>query len=49
MNGSFNWTVQAVVSNNENVMIASDIQMVKQYVSYFEKTWQEFGQLPGNK
>eukprot|EP01060_Flectonema_neradi_P040360 TRINITY_DN915_c0_g2_i1.p1 TRINITY_DN915_c0_g2~~TRINITY_DN915_c0_g2_i1.p1 ORF type:complete len:370 (+),score=79.32 TRINITY_DN915_c0_g2_i1:44-1153(+) len=49
MNGSFNWTLQAVTSNNENVMISSDKDMVSQYVSYFQKTWNEFGQLPGNK
>ena len=42
MTGSFNWTMQAIMGNNENVIITSVNEIVNPYVNEFEKLWQEF-------
>ncbi len=42
LNGSFNWTRQAVTGNNENVLITSDKEMLKGFRSEFEKLWAQF-------
>jgi len=39
--GSFNWTSQAVVSNNENVVISSNKDLVEPFVGEFERMWEE--------
>lgn len=42
LNGSFNWTVQAVNANQENIMIIENKELVKQYVNQFQKMWDQF-------
>ena len=42
LNGSFNWTLQAVNSNNENVTITSDADLVQQFQGCYEKMWADF-------
>eukprot|EP01060_Flectonema_neradi_P017200 TRINITY_DN2403_c0_g3_i1.p1 TRINITY_DN2403_c0_g3~~TRINITY_DN2403_c0_g3_i1.p1 ORF type:complete len:342 (+),score=59.78 TRINITY_DN2403_c0_g3_i1:68-1093(+) len=42
LNGSFNWTLQAVTSNNENVVITSDAELIQQFQACYEKMWAEF-------
>eukprot|EP00200_Dunaliella_tertiolecta_P013512 CAMPEP_0202392972 /NCGR_PEP_ID=MMETSP1127-20130417/92607_1 /ASSEMBLY_ACC=CAM_ASM_000462 /TAXON_ID=3047 /ORGANISM="Dunaliella tertiolecta, Strain CCMP1320" /LENGTH=186 /DNA_ID=CAMNT_0048995523 /DNA_START=876 /DNA_END=1433 /DNA_ORIENTATION=- len=39
MNGSFNWTRQAVIGNNENVVIQDTPQLVTAFGKYFESLW----------
>lgn len=46
INGSFNWTTQAVCKNNENVTITDNLGLIQQYQVYFDKLWDEF---KGNK
>jgi mitochondrial cardiolipin hydrolase len=46
MNGSLNWTVQGVKSNEENVMITSDATMVKAFSDHFERLWNKFRSNP---
>lgn len=40
--GSFNWTVQAVKNNNENVLLLENEKVVKDYMNEFEKLWNTF-------
>ena len=42
--GSFNWTVQAVKSNNENVLMIQNEQLVKEYIREFDELWKEFNE-----
>ena len=42
MTGSFNWTMQAIMGNNENVIITSELEVVNPFVSEFEKLWNEY-------
>ncbi len=42
MNGSFNWTRQAVLQNNENVVITHNMAVVAKFGEQFEKLWQQF-------
>lgn len=42
VNGSFNWTQQAVLSNNENLLITNDMEIVMPYVKEFEKLWEKY-------
>lgn len=42
LNGSFNWTRQAVTSNNENVTVLSDQQLIRAFQQQFEKLWAMF-------
>jgi cardiolipin hydrolase len=37
--GSFNWTTQAVLNNQENVLFIEDPGLAKQYCDEFEKLW----------
>jgi len=39
--GSFNWTSQAIFSNNENVVISSKRELVEPFVTEFERLWEE--------
>ena len=40
--GSFNWTMQALMGNKENVIITSDTLLVQPFYTEFEKLWAEF-------
>ncbi|KAG8184774.1 hypothetical protein JTE90_019370 [Oedothorax gibbosus] len=42
VNGSFNWTNQAVMGNFENLMITSDKDLVHPYVEEFQRLWEKF-------
>lgn len=42
MNGSLNWTLQAICGNDDNLMITSQEQLVKQFVDNFESLWLKF-------
>lgn len=42
INGSFNWTRQAIMGNNENVVISNDPMMVNKFLEEFEKLWELF-------
>ena len=42
VNGSFNWTRQAVTGNQENVVISSDLEMVQPYMKEFQKLWAKY-------
>ena len=42
INGSFNWTRQAVFGNNENVLITSDDLIVSKFKQEFNKLWDQF-------
>ncbi len=43
LSGSFNWTMQAVMGNWENVVVTTDRETVRSFVREFEKIWEEFG------
>ncbi|XP_053327384.1 mitochondrial cardiolipin hydrolase [Spea bombifrons] len=40
--GSLNWTVQAVHTNKENVLISDDQAYVQAYLEEFERLWEEY-------
>ncbi|XP_046398977.1 mitochondrial cardiolipin hydrolase [Ischnura elegans] len=40
--GSFNWTMQAVTANWENVIITSEPGIVQPFASEFQRLWDEF-------
>jgi len=40
--GSFNWTWQAVKSNQENLIIVEKDDLVKRYKDSYEKLWTQF-------
>lgn len=42
MTGSFNWTRQAVLGNQENVVILDNPFLVQQFQAQFEKLWAMF-------
>lgn len=42
VNGSFNWTRQAVMGNNENVLITNSPDIVEPYKQEFEWLWGHF-------
>ena len=42
LNGSFNWTRQAVTGNRENVMITSDQDIVKAFSEEFQALWKKY-------
>ena len=42
LNGSFNWTCLAVNSNNENVLITNNPEIVQPYCAEYEKLWEMF-------
>ena len=39
VNGSFNWTKQAITGNQENVIISNDKELVEPYMHQFRKLW----------
>ncbi|GAB6025933.1 hypothetical protein CHUAL_011902 [Chamberlinius hualienensis] len=42
INGSFNWTWQAIIGNHENLFITSNKVNVVPYVNEFQRLWKEF-------
>ena len=42
LNGSLNWSVQGVRSNQENVMITTDPALVRPFQAAFAKMWRTF-------
>jgi len=42
VNGSFNWSGQAVMANNENVVITNQENIVGKFVEEFERLWIQF-------
>ncbi|KAG1667056.1 hypothetical protein FOA52_000419 [Chlamydomonas sp. UWO 241] len=42
MNGSFNWTRQAVLGNQENVVVIENATLVAGFQQQFEKLWAQF-------
>ena len=43
INGSFNWTMQAVMGNKENVIVTDDPNVVAAFAREFEVLWEEVG------
>lgn len=39
VNGSFNWTNQAVMGNFENLVITSENNLVNPFVEEFQRLW----------
>ncbi|CAG5117662.1 unnamed protein product [Candidula unifasciata] len=42
INGSFNWTAQAITGNQENVIITDDDAVSSLFVAEFQRLWEEF-------
>lgn len=42
LNGSLNWTLQAMCGNDENLMITTQKQFVKLFLNNFENLWQKY-------
>ena len=42
INGSFNWTRQAISGNQENLLITNNEKLVNCYLKEFEKLWLQF-------
>ena len=42
VSGSFNWTRQGVLYNNENVVIQCDTQLLASFQGEFERLWDRF-------
>ncbi|XP_013063678.1 uncharacterized protein LOC106052778 [Biomphalaria glabrata] len=42
INGSFNWTYQAITGNQENVIITDDIAVTSLFKAEFQRLWDEF-------
>ena len=40
--GSFNWTMQALMGNNENIIITSEPKVVNPFVEEFGNLWEKF-------
>ncbi|KAF8774253.1 Mitochondrial cardiolipin hydrolase like protein [Argiope bruennichi] len=43
VNGSFNWTNQAVMGNYENLIITSEETLVKPFITEFQRLWDHLG------
>lgn len=39
--GSLNWTMEAIHSNQENVVIMEDTEYVQPFLDEFERIWEE--------
>ena len=46
VNGSFNWTVQAVKSNYENVVITHEKRLISDFKAEFRRIWAKVDALP---
>ncbi|MBN7137469.1 nuclease [Lysobacter enzymogenes] len=42
-NGSFNWTRSATTSNEENLVVTDDANLVRSFSGHFEELWRKFG------
>ena len=42
VNGSFNWSFNAVTRNNENVLITNTEELILPYIAEFDKLWDLF-------
>ena len=42
INGSFNWTRQAITGNQENLLITEDPAATEKFVQEFQRMWEEF-------
>ena len=42
LNGSFNWTRQAITGNQENLLVINVPHVVEKYLEEFDKLWVEF-------
>jgi mitochondrial cardiolipin hydrolase len=42
LNGSLNWSVQGVTSNQENVMVTTNLAFVKPFQARFDNMWSQF-------
>ena len=42
MNGSFNWSRNAMLGNNENVMFVGKKDIVNKYHGVFESLWEKY-------
>lgn len=42
LNGSLNWSVQGVRSNQENVMITNDPALVRPFRAAFDSLWRSY-------
>lgn len=42
LNGSFNWSRQAVVGNNENLVIHKDGPIVDRFDKHFDQLWKKY-------
>lgn len=42
INGSFNWTRQAITGNQENVFVTNNSKITKSFLEEFEKLWEQF-------
>ena len=40
--GSFNWTSQAVLYNQENILFYENSQIARKYIDEFHKLWSQF-------
>ena len=40
--GSFNWTIQAINNNQENLLFYEDNQIAEQYTKEFNNLWDSF-------
>jgi phosphatidylserine/phosphatidylglycerophosphate/cardiolipin synthase-like enzyme len=43
--GSFNWTVQAGKSNQENIIVVDNPYYIEKYNSEFEILWKQFAKM----
>mmetsp|Transcript_9766 Transcript_9766/g.35788 ORF Transcript_9766/g.35788 Transcript_9766/m.35788 type:complete len:192 (+) Transcript_9766:40-615(+) len=43
LNGSFNWTRNAVLSNQENLVISAEANLVSKFEAHFIKLWKLYG------
>eukprot|EP01023_Acetabularia_acetabulum_P002357 TRINITY_DN10932_c0_g1_i5.p1 TRINITY_DN10932_c0_g1~~TRINITY_DN10932_c0_g1_i5.p1 ORF type:complete len:192 (-),score=12.66 TRINITY_DN10932_c0_g1_i5:314-889(-) len=45
INGSFNWTRQAVLHNQENIVIMNDQRVIKPFQQKFEQMWNTYNKI----
>lgn len=43
MTGSFNWSKNAMLGNNENILFVRDKEIMKKYQDTFDELWLRFG------
>ena len=42
INGSFNWTRQAITGNQENLIITEDKNITQLFMREFQKLWEQY-------